>query len=350
VVPDYRAKFEALARRRGVEAHLCLPDRWPEGGADVSAPPAGDIRGLRVHVLPCRWRGRIGFAHLQGLGALAREIRPDLVYAEEEPYSLAAWQALRAAEAVGARFAFYTWENQDRRYKPPLNWVRKRVLARSALAVAGNRAAEGLLRGWGYPGKILTQPQYGIDPKAFKVGSRPKGPFTVGYFGRLVPEKGVRILFQAAAEAGVRVRIGGRGPQEADLKLLAGRIGLDAEFLGFVPFGQRAGFYRGLHALALPSLTTPKWEEQFGRVLAEAMACGVPCVGSDSGAIPEVLGAAGLVAPEGDAPALARALLRLRDERGLSARLAKAGRARALKLYTQDALVGALARALEGLR
>jgi glycosyltransferase involved in cell wall biosynthesis len=81
--------------------------------------------------------------------------------------------------------------------------------------------------------------------------------------------------------------------------------------------------------LAAPSLTTPQWREQFGRMLVEAMACGVPVVGSDSGEIPHVLGAAGLVVPEGDADALAGALGTLLADPSLRARLAAAGRARA---------------------
>ena len=63
---------------------------------------------------------------------------------------------------------------------------------------------------------------------------------------------------------------------------------------------------RALDVLVLPSLTTPSWKEQFGRVLQEAMACAIPVVGSDSGEIPHVIGDAGLVTPEGDAAALRR--------------------------------------------
>jgi glycosyltransferase involved in cell wall biosynthesis len=91
---------------------------------------------------------------------------------------------------------------------------------------------------------------------------------------------------------------------------------------------------RRLHALVLPSLTRPNWKEQFGRVLIEAMACGVPVVGSDSGEIPNVIGEAGLVFPEGDAEALRAALARLRDDRDLWGHLAVAGRARVLAEFT----------------
>ena len=80
--------------------------------------------------------------------------------------------------------------------------------------------------------------------------------------------------------------------------------------------------------LAVPSLETPAWIEQFGRVAVEAMASGVPVVASDSGSLPEVLADAGVLVPPGDAAALAGALERLRDDRSERTRLADAGRRR----------------------
>ncbi len=86
-----------------------------------------------------------------------------------------------------------------------------------------------------------------------------------------------------------------------------------------------------IDTLAAPSLTQPHWKEQFGRVLIEAMACGVPVVGSDSGEIPQVVGDAGLIVPEGDVAALRAALLHLAEDSSLCERLAHAGRARVLR-------------------
>jgi glycosyltransferase involved in cell wall biosynthesis len=94
--------------------------------------------------------------------------------------------------------------------------------------------------------------------------------------------------------------------------------------------------YRDIDALALPSLTRANWKEQFGRVLVEAMGSGVPVVGSDSGAIPDVIGDAGLIVPEGDAPALANALRRLCDDAELYADLSQRGRERVLREFTHE--------------
>jgi glycosyltransferase involved in cell wall biosynthesis len=69
-----------------------------------------------------------------------------------------------------------------------------------------------------------------------------------------------------------------------------------------------------MDVLVLPSRTGQYWKEQFGRVLIEAMACGVPVIGSDSGGIPAVIGEAGLIFPEADVAGLRDALLKLRND------------------------------------
>jgi glycosyltransferase involved in cell wall biosynthesis len=109
---------------------------------------------------------------------------------------------------------------------------------------------------------------------------------------------------------------------------------------------------RSLDVLILPSVTTPKWKEQFGRVLIEGMACGVPVVGSTSGEIPRVIGDAGIVVPEGDIDALAAAMRKLYDDGELRAQLSSRGRRRVLNQFTHtriaektfDAYAEALAR------
>jgi glycosyltransferase involved in cell wall biosynthesis len=95
---------------------------------------------------------------------------------------------------------------------------------------------------------------------------------------------------------------------------------------------------RRFDVLVGPSLTTPRWKEQFGRMLVEAMACGVPVIGSDSGEIPNVIGDAGIVVPEGDCVALRTAIARLRDDPAERRLLAERGHIRARTLFTQEAV------------
>ncbi len=91
-----------------------------------------------------------------------------------------------------------------------------------------------------------------------------------------------------------------------------------------------------LDVLVLPSLTRPNWKEQFGRVLIEAMACGVPVIGSSSGEIPYVIGDAGLIAAEGNVAALRASLQRLAGDRALRTELAARGRRRVLERFTHE--------------
>ena len=165
-------------------------------------------------------------------------------------------------------------------------------------------------------------------------------PFVVGYLGRLVPQKGLLDLIEALPllPAHMRVRLIGDGVQKQLLRARAAELGVSDRLELVAWTNDVPGELRRLDALVLPSHTTRGWKEQFGRVLIEAMSCGVPVVGSSSGEIPNVIGDAGLIYPEGDVPALAAALGRLADQPALYASLARRGRDRVLERYTQAAL------------
>jgi glycosyltransferase involved in cell wall biosynthesis len=205
--------------------------------------------------------------------------------------------------------------------------------------IAGTDSAAAVWRAKGYRGPMAVIAQFGTDGALFRpANQRENRPFTVGYFGRLVEEKGVRLLLEACAalEGEWRLLLLGGGPLRDELEQTARALGI-ADRVAFhaqVPSTDIPGWYQRIDALALPSLTRPNWKEQFGRVLVEAMASGVPVIGSDSGAIPGVIGAGGLVVPEGDTAALTLAMRRLRDEPGLRDTLAAQGRARALAEFS----------------
>jgi glycosyltransferase involved in cell wall biosynthesis len=127
-----------------------------------------------------------------------------------------------------------------------------------------------------------------------------------------------------------------RRPQRPALEARAAPLGHCVQFLGAMPPIQVAQRMRQLNVVVLPSRTTTVWKEQFGRVLTDAMACQVPVIGSDSGAIPEVIGDAGLIFPEGDVTALANCLRQLYESPELARKLAERGYARVMQLYTQE--------------
>lgn len=130
--------------------------------------------------------------------------------------------------------------------------------------------------------------------------------------------------------------LAGGGPHQAALERQAAglRVRNRRHWLGSLTPADLSRFHSQIDVLVPPSLITPTWKEQFGRVIVEAQACERPVVGSDSGAIPEVIGPGGRVFPEGDADALARTLADLRADPDARRALGAAGRRHALDRYT----------------
>lgn len=340
VVDAYREKFHALAAEPGVELHLALPAGWPEGNRWVAAPAPGEEQGVHLSVFPVRWAGKVGGFFMPGLSAWLRRLRPDILHLEEEPYALVGWQAARSLPRAQCPVVFFTWENILRKYKFPLNLIDRWMFKRAAWALAGNHEAQTVLRRRGFDGKIAVLPQYGVNPETFTPAEKPdkRELFTLGYLGRLQVEKGLSTLLAAAAQLTFPFQLifTGQGNYAETLRAQVARLALQDRviFRPAVPHADMPAAYRALDVLVLPSETRADWKEQFGRVLTEAMACGVPVVGSNSGEIPHVIGEAGLVFPEGDAGALAAHLTRLHVSAELRRTLSERGRARVLAQFT----------------
>ncbi|MGH7334338.1 MAG: glycosyltransferase [Candidatus Rokuibacteriota bacterium] len=165
---------------------------------------------------------------------------------------------------------------------------------------------------------------------------------TIGYVGRLVPEKGVDLLIDAAEPLDVQLLIVGDGPERSSLeRCVAAWPPGKAVFTGAIAHHAVPDYLAALDALVLPSRSTIAWAEQFGHVLIEAMAAGVPVVGSASAAIPEVVADAGLLFPEGDVEALRARLRMVLTDDGLRGSLIERGRARVARRYTHEVIVAA---------
>ena len=339
VVGLYQRKLELLAAQ-GIELLAIAPPSWRDERGETPLERSFTA-GYALETLPIARNGDFHLHFYRGLGARLRAFAPDLVHVDEEPYNVSAWQGIYQARRAGAKAIAFSWQNLNRRYPPPFAWGEGWALRRLDGLIAGTDSAAGVWRAKGYRGRMAVIPQFGTDGDVFRPAeSRPERPFTIGYFGRLVEEKGVRVLLDACTAPGGewRLRILGSGPLRDDLEAQAGRLGLAdrVTFQAQVPSASMPQQYHQIDALVLPSLTRPNWKEQFGRVLVEAMMSGVPVVGSDSGAIPDVIRDGGLVTPEGDAGALAAALRRLRDEPGLRESLGARGRRRALAEFTHE--------------
>lgn len=346
IVGIYQRKLEAIAAR-GVDLLTLVPPSWKDERGEMMLERLY-TRGYQLEVVPILRNGDFHLHVYRQIGSWMRRFRPQIVHIDEEPYNAAAWQAYFQARRVGAKTLFFSWQNLERRYPPPFAWGERWLLDHVDYAIAGTQSAADVWRAKGYRGRLAVIPQFGTDTGLFRPAERPPRPFTVGYIGRLVEEKGVHVLIEAFAQLdqSPRLIILGGGPEQDRLAALASRLGIAERvaFLPQVPSAEIAPRYHDLDVLALPSLTRPHWKEQFGRVLVEAMASGVPVVGSDSGAIPGVIGDAGLIVPEGNVTALADALRRLRAKPDVYEGLRQRGRQRAIDHFTHESVAEATVR------
>jgi glycosyltransferase involved in cell wall biosynthesis len=336
-------KFALLAAEPGIELWLARPGQQESHGRAEFEP----TRGYHTRVIPILYSLDDPHRTLYRTIAFgAQAARPDLIHAEAEPDSLTALQVFLARRlfAPNALVVLHSCQNVNRVKRRHVKLV-MRVSLRCAEAITcDSREAMALLARMGYEGRMAVISPNAVNTQVFRPSApRPASEmFTIAYVGRLVPQKGLDTLIEAIRLLGLPVRLLmiGDGPIQRELEAQASRAGIHEQisFVGRVAPEQLPGWLAQADVLVLPSRTTAVWKEQFGRVLTEAMACKVPVVGSDSGAVPEVIGDGGLIFPEGDATALADCLRRLAESPALRLELAGRGYARVMQHYTQECI------------
>jgi glycosyltransferase involved in cell wall biosynthesis len=280
----------------------------------------------------------------------------DVVHAAELGFWFS-WQAARLKPQLGYRLVLTCWETipfadayrnvRTRRY-------RREVLAAADLFLATTeRARQALLVEGADPTRVAVAPP-GIDVERFAVArdAAPQEGRLVLSVGRLVWEKGHQDVLRALAllrERGegddLRLLIVGSGGEERRLRRVITDLDLEdrVELRGTLPYDELPGVYARAACLVLASLPTPYWEEQFGMVLAEAMAAHLPLVVSTSGAIPEVAGPDASYFAPGDWVGLADVLARV--EQGARS----APDPERLDAFSSDAAAARLRAAYDGL-
>lgn len=319
-------------------------------------PATGIAERATTHVFTPRdltGRGPLWWVY-PGLGTLIRELRPDVVHVHSEAWSLLSLQALRSGRPTVLHGADNRFVHGN-----PLEAAIRRRIARSALRRAAGYASWNtkgveLARSHGLrPSCPTTVAPAGVswplevtaeDAADLRAFWRAK-PKVVAFAGRLVADKGLDWLFSALSGLGrddVTVVIAGDGPARAQLEAQAASLGLDVRFLGGLPEEGAVRVLAAADLVVLPSRTTRQTLEQFGRAASEAMSAGTPLIVSDSGALPEVVGSAGIVVPEDDVAALATAIATVLDDPAAARALAGQGRARYDELHRPDRVAARL--------
>lgn len=314
-------------------------------------------------------------------GALARRgvaqaalIRPGRAWRAELPESLELiegvpraltrpWLAWRR-DRLAARFrpdGFLAWMPRAAAFLPPRASAPRvtrlgdypddlRAFSRTDILVCNTPGiAEHVRRlGWARRAEVISNfsPIPAVAPADRASLGVPADAFLVVGVGRLVPRKGFASLVRAVASLpGVHLRLVGSGGEEGPLAELARSLGAADRIRLLGWSDQPAPFLAAADVVALPSLHEP-----LGNGILEAWALSKPVVAAASEGPSWVVsdGDDGLLHPPDDAPALAACLARLRDDPGLRARLAEAGRATLDRRFSEEAVCRAYLNLFRG--
>ncbi len=318
-------------RQQGIDARMLVL-------VDPHRPVPAFLEALQSCAVPAASiaiRGHIDTTLMRRLVDHLRALQPDLVHTHLLHADL---YGLPAARQAGVLHAVSSRHNDDRfRRFPAIRWLNQRAMrhADRVIAISGAltdfvREVEGI-----DPNRLVTV-HYGLDapvlPPDARAGARAllgldDQPLLVGFFGRLIRQKGVDVLLDAFWQVrqnhpGAQLVIVGNGPERKALESQSDRL-LIREAVRFT--GWVEGAYRLMPAcdvIAVPS----RWEG-FGLVTLEAMGCSVPLVASRASALPEIVvdGETGLLVAPGDAAELAGALNRLLSDSSLRIAMGQAG-------------------------
>ena len=368
-----RAPYRLL-RDRGRSVEIVVPRAFQANGFSRAADPASSddppIHELEIHrTHPRLWRFR-------GLNALLRARRPRAVILDVDPGSVLALEVGAWARRSGAKVACISCDNLDRSV---LTETRRSVVAGAKLAVSRtlgtiarfvvdhvfvlSTASVGLMERLGFGDRTTVIP-LGFDPGLFHPDARVREEtraalglteLTFAYFGRLTPEKGVHLLLEALA------RIKDRPwqllldefseykhPYAVHVRHLIDTLGFKDRIVFFDARHEEMGRYmNAADIVVMPSVSTTTWSEQYGRVAPEAMACGRVVVVSNCGALPEVVGDAAIVIPEGDVDELARTLVRAYEDQTLRRDLSPRAAAYASANHSLEVQVERMDRVLQ---
>jgi len=345
-----------MARLTGEKELLLTPAGWTEdyhgSGIEPSNSDEYILREHRAYLNWTIWGGKRFqlFALSPRIIQDIRDYKPDIILVDSEPFGLLAFEValIRWWFFPSALLVVHSSQNLYKRYPFPFNATEAFVMHQATVLFArSGEARQVLLR------KACQRPIYviphGVDAAHYSpaVEKATRGqadgvPLRIGYVGSLAEQKGVHILIKAVSglDRPFELTIVGNGPERPALETQAARspAAPQIRFRNSVPNKRLPDTLRTFDVLVLPSVTMPNWKEQFGRIIIEAMACGVPVVGSTCGSIPEVIADGGLVFAEGSAAELRAVLEQMADDRALLHELSSRARCRALEHFSWESV------------
>ncbi len=350
--------FSLAASRRHWDVTLVIPKVWM---SEYDRPlEATLIDGFDARLIPTPVvnNGKVPLHIYRTRAAkLIKSVAPDVVYSHNEPYAFSTIQwCWGNRRSVNVPFGFFSCQNIVKQYPFPFRQAERWVYGNSSFAFPITQTVDDVHRTKGFTGDSTILP-LGFDSSLFPVRQRnasATGDFRFAYLGRVVEEKGLLTLVKALAalpNRHWRLAIFGSGPFETVVKGKADELGIGdrLNWRGFVPQKEISTRLAQVDAVVLPSETRGNWKEQFGRVLIESLASGVPVVGSDSGEIPIIIreSGGGIVFREGNVESCTGALQKMMTDHEGRNRMASEGERFVREKYDLSILVERFAEAIE---
>lgn len=345
LTPALRGRERGIVQKfPEIEMEVITTPRWHEAGVDVEAIPDDLFPVKSARTFLSKHIQLFAYDPLPIIKSL-REFRPHIIDMNHEPYSVPCAEilTLRNRFAPETPIVMQTAQNIYKNYPLPFSLLEKRALRRISAAYMCSETTREVLEAKGFDKPMRIVP-FGVDLEMFEFKPHEKREvLTIGYVGRLLPAKGLMTLADALAKIksdqwNLLVVGDGEERPKVEKRLVEYSLLERARFTGAVAYENTPDYFRQIDVLVVPTQTTAKIREQFGRVIIEAMACGTAVVGSTSGAIPEVIADAGIIFSENNAESLATELKRLIHNRNLLAILGEKGRKRVETHYTWESV------------
>jgi glycosyltransferase involved in cell wall biosynthesis len=365
VIPVGQQFYAEVERQTGWDLAIITPLLWKdEYGNNLKTQRWSGYQG-KIFSIPVWKSGHVTLHTYRSLFIkLLRGFQPDFIYLYQEPYAIVTSQVYLANHlSVKKPIGFFTWQNIFKRYPFPFSQTERWILQQTHVMFPGSYSAEEVFRKKGYEGTSVILPS-GVDPNIYF--PRPdaeelrnklcatQNEVLIGYVGRIVEQKGLKTLLYALKQIQDlpwRLVVVGAGSYETQFDEIAQNLQLTYRInrLGYVSGVETPLYLSAFDVLVLPSETRVNWKEQFGRVIIEAMACGTPVVGSDSGEIPHLIRTTcgGLVFQEGQPQALANQLQKIILNAELRSQIAEKGQQSVLQNYTHNLLAQRFAETVE---
>ena len=322
-IPINRSMERWISSRMSWDITCVGPSRWPGDLRPLTFEGEEKKERLQAVGVPVSFPFKVQIFNYQK-SAVARLLQEgwDGAYLWQEPYCRATLILTRHLRSLKIPYVFFTNQNITKKYPWPFSsWEREVVKNANGWIACGKTIFDAQTQRGFYKNGIILP--FAVNTELFMPAAQKDkeklwknwgvcGP-VIGYVGRLTPEKGIRTILKVLESLNPACWGGmvffGSGPLEHEIKNWALVHGWqDKVVVRLVKHSDMPLELPGLDVLIAPSQTTTTWREQFGRMLIEAMASGVPVISSDSGEIPHTVGNAGLIIPESDVAGFAKAV------------------------------------------